>query len=783
MLKKKMIRGIMEHKVSYGACMLVIAIGISMYVSFTLVLLNLQDSKETFYREQNFADAFVVLEGMPQSKVEELSDIEGIEDIQGRIVKDVRVLSLGESTYVRFISKDRKYQRMISDFEIIDGTPLEENLDGIIVDNKFFDANNLEMGDSIEVAVEGKKKELVIQAIGRNPEYIYAMRKSSQIFPEPAKFGIGFIDREEMENLFDLKGLSNEIVFTIEEGYDFEKIKAKLEPRLKKYGLKSLYERKYQRSHVLITEEINGLKSMTGTVPVLFLIVASMVLYIMLRRMVEHERGQIGILKSLGYTKNEIMVHYISYALIVGVLGGILGGIAGTYLSYLFTDIYIEYFNMPKLQGSISVKYMAISIMIASSFSIFAGYQGCKVVLNLSPATALRPKAPYIGKKLAVEKARAIWKMFTVQGKMSVRNIFRNKGRSFFISFGVMFTTSLLVLSLSMRDLSVEMLLGRFKDVETYDVKISIDKYVDSKTAKEEVLNSDGIVTVETMAEIPVTLKYKWRKKDLMLLGIEENSTLYHILDEYKNEIAIPNTGIIISERASKLLQASEGDVIRVDSIYLDDEAEVAVRKVVPQSLGLNGYMSMKQINGIFESRNVSNAVIIKMDEENIADLKEKYKEVSFISGVEDTGEMLESLTKLLETNMFMMVMLSMFGFVTNFAVIYNSAIITLSERNREMASMRVLGMTQREVLQIISFEQWSLGCIGIIMGMPMAKMMMVGMANSIDNDIYTMPTNVSVKAMITGVLFSIFSIWVGQRMASFKIKKLDMVEVLKERE
>jgi len=788
MLWRKMFRDLNENKGAYIACIAIVAIGLMMFTSFSIVMDNLLASQENFYYYEKFADGFAEMQSMPYSEVDKLRSLEGINEIQGRLIKEVRVIFPGreDNVYLRLISVDPENNAPINGVRLDKGTPLKSGEMNIWLDNMFFDANKLELDQKIEIIAEGKKKELRIAGAGKNPEFIYAMRTPSDMFPTPDTFGIAYIPFETMKNLFQEKGTVNSIIFTLKPGADYKEVEDRLKPELKPYGLKSIYSRKNQPSHVLLTEELEQLNNMSKSLPLVFLCVASTIMYIMLKRTIEKQRGQIGILKALGYNNKEISFHYMSYALTIGTFGGIIGGLLGIWLSFFFTDMYQMFFNMPGLAGEFSLSYLFISIILSLVFSVFAGFQGCKNALILEPAEAMRPPAPPSGKSTLIEKVALFWSMLTVQGKMAVRNVFRHRGRSIFVFLGIMFTFALLASPWSMWDLSQEMLFDQFEKVEIYDIKISLAQPLNQKKAERELQHFPGVNRVECRAEIPVTLKNGWHKKDVALLGIPANSQLHRILDSSKNQVEPPANGILLSERLAQLLDAQVGTELNLESIMLKDpEAvkKIVVAGIIPQYLGLNAYMELTSLQSLLEQGDLATTIMLKIDEKAVPLLQEKYKNSAVINGVEDRIKLLRQSMELMGSFTGTIFVMLLIGVITGFAIIYNSSIITLSERSRELASMMVLGMTPSEVLSVITFEQWFLAIFGMAAGIPLTKLLLVGLAQSVNNDVYTMPVILSNMSILAGFAVTILSIWVAQRMAARKIRSLQMVDVLKARE
>ncbi|MCR4440829.1 MAG: FtsX-like permease family protein [Peptococcaceae bacterium] len=785
MLWRKVLRDLKDNKGSYIACATVMVIGLLFFTSFSMVLENMDLAQKNFYYYYNFADGFAEVAAMPHGEIEKLRSIEGIKEIQGRLIKDVRVVFPGreDNVYLRLVSVDPGAVNPLNGVRLEMGIPLEEREMNIWIDNKFYQANGLELNSEIEIIAEGKKRSLRIAGAGVSPEFIYAMRSSGDLFPRPEEFGIAYLPYKTMETFFQEKGSVNSLIFKLMPGADYQGVEDRLKAELKAYGLKSIYPRKDQASHVILSEELEQLGNMGRSIPLIFLSVASIILYIMLRRMIENQRVQIGVLKAMGYTDREVMFHYLSYALVVGAAGGIAGGLLGAALSRPYTDMYRLYFNIPGLESRFSLAAVFLSLALSLTFSAIAGYRGCRAVLALEPAEAMRPRSPLPGKSVLLERVSFFWKALNVQGKMAVRNLARNKSRSFFIVIGITFTFALLSMSWSMWELSEEMLFDQFEKIETYDVKINLSQPLKRSLVERELSGFPGVKSVESKAEIPVTLRNKWNKKDVVLLGLPAGSKMHRVLDADSQPVQLPHRGVVISERLAQLLEAEVGTELTLESLMLkdpDSSKKVEVAGVIPQYLGLNAYMEIEALQSLLGQGEIVTTAMLKIDERDLPLLHQEYRNSAVISGIEDRAKMLRQLRELMGSYSATIYIMLLIGMVVGFAIIYNTSVISVSERSRELASMMVLGMTPSEVLSVITFEQWFLSAFGMLGGIPLTKLMLVGLARSISNDVYSMPTALGMMSVAVAVLFTVLSIWIGQRAAAGKIRSLHLADVLK---
>ncbi len=783
MLWKKMWRELWDNKAAYLACITVIAIGLMLYVSMSVVFEGLNDAKNNFYSDYRFADGFARVRGISQTQAERLASVEGVDSLEGRMVKDVRVYApeREENVYLRLVSIRPGAGSRLNDVMLLAGAMPAEGSRSILVDPAFLEANGLEMGETIPAIITGKQVELNVTGAALSPEFVYALRNPMDIYPDPAVFGVAYLPLGVMQNLFGEESL-NDIVFKLAAGHTYEDVDGRLKPRLESFGLESIYARENQFSAAMLDQELQGVQSMVTSVPLLFLIVAATILYILLKRMVEQQRGQIGIMKALGYSSREILFHYISYALLIGALGGLLGALLGFWLSYPLMTMYETFFNLPGLTGRFSLSYLVSGILFSTGFGALAGYFGSKEVLKLQPAEAMRPPAPPVARQTLLERWRIYWDNLNVQGKMATRNMFRNLGRSFFTLIGVMFAFSLIATTGYFLSITDKLILDQFTKVQTHDVKVVFEAPVHSRDARLELSRLPGVNRFEAYLEAPATIHQSWYEKDTVILGLEPDSEMYNLLTSNGVKVALPPEGIVLSHNLAEKLQAGVGSRLEIESPYAKDSpVHCVVVDIVPQYLGSNAYMDINALGRLLGQGNISTAALLSVEEGAFSFLKDRYRESKGVFSVEEKGAMLDKFNELMESYSFTYWILALFGMVTGFAVIYNSGIVSLSERKRELASMRVLGMTLSEVMQVLSFEQWVVSFFGMLAGVPMTMLFLQGMASSMDTDLFTFPVMFELQPFIIGTVGTVASIWFTQRFISGKIKQLSMVEALKE--
>lgn len=790
MLRRKTWRDIKENMGVYLACVAVIALGLLIYTSMSIAVESMDKAQQDFYAQTNFADGFISVEGYPETMVKSLTVIPGLDQALGRIVKEVRLINEKKDSnqYLKLVTLSNQNDSEINRVSLLAGRLPGENKPEILLDPKFLAANHLAIGDSLKVSLDGNQVSFSIAGTAQSPEFIYIMRNAQDLYPSPEEFGIAYVPFNTLKALVKEKGQVNDIVFTLKPGVSFDSLKDSLEATLKPYGVRSIIPRKDQTSHSILTSEIKQIRNMTKTLPVVFLGVAAIILYTMLRRLIEQQRAMIGTLKAFGFTNREIVFHYLTYPVVIGTAGGLLGGLSGIALSFPLTTLYREFFALPGLESHFSGKYLFMSLGMALIFSVLSGIKGSLDILRLEPAQAMRPPAPGTARKTLLEKVTWFWRLLSAQAQMGVRDVFRTPVRSLFNVVGIAVVFSLMTVSWSMQNMTDMLTVVQLEKVQTYDVKLQLAQPSPAQAVKFAVAHEPGVTKVEPLLEVPATLKNGWLKKEVSLMGLKKGSALYNILDKNGRRVEVPDHGVLLSEQLAKILNVKAGDVISAESPYRRETLnqkgeELVVQGIVPQYVGLNAFMEDTELQRFLRQGEISTAMLIKMDPSQVAGMKERYQNAANVSSLESLKDTGAKIKKMMESFGFTVWLLAILGGFCGFALIYNASIISLSERKRELASLRVLGMTPGEVLKVITSEQWTIFSLGVIFGIPMAYGLNIGMAHSMSNDMYSLPAELPWLALLGAAAGTAFSVLLAQARAYYKIKALPYVEILATRD
>ncbi len=785
-LVKKALRAIWENKKAYIACIVLIALGILIYGAMGIAVRALDVTRDTYFKQYRMADVFGTVKAIPKSVVngyaQDMRRYEGLADVNGRFIYEARVIMPNNEKIItmRMISVDRSLDNRINNF-LIDGNDFQNEND-IMVGETFLTAHHLKLGDSVKLIIDGKERDFNICATVQSPEYVYVVKDMSEMLPDPETFCMAFIPEEQLFSLTNNSGMYNDISFMLESGYKFDDVKSMLEDMLNKYGLEMLIPQKDQVSYAMLDTEIKSNTSMSQSIPFVFVLLSIIILYLMLKRVIEQDRSQIGTMKAFGYSNTKILAHYMLYGAITGVIGGVLGCLGGYFLSGSFLVMYREFYHMPNLVRAGVFEHMTNGMIMGMVGGLFGSFMGARSIIKLNPADAMRPAAPKASKAESGRPNFFVNLLLSSGGKMAIRSITRAKLRSFVVVLGVMFSFGILAFMGSYGSMIDEMLFVQFSEIQVYDGKLTFKQPVSKNAAVESMASVDGVTEAEALLEIPVEIKNGHLSQGVVINGIQKNSNLFKVYDsDLKIDLKLADNGVVISNALAKKLNAKKGDTLYLSSNLLTDDIKIVVANVVVQSMGQTAYMDIDDLALMMNVNQTATSVIFNTSDMNYA--KEFMKQAKNVKNIQDAQSILKMYKDFMASYDFMMNAMGAIAVVVAFAIIYNSSTISLSERKREYATLRVVGMQVKEVTEILSFEYWILAAIGMVLGIPFTGLLKEGIASSIDIDMFTFPTYTPVGAYVYAAAGCIIAVILSNMSASKNIKKFDMVEVLKERE
>jgi len=778
-LDVRLLRMVKHSKGQFISVTVIVAVALLIYIMFNMTTINIGNAVEHYYGTTNISDLEVELIRIPQTALSDLKSIQGISDVQGRVSVDVplQVADKDEKVRIRIMSVPEGGGK-INKLYAPKGELPELGDDNVILLEQFAKARGTKTEDIITPYINGRKHNLKVSGIASSSEFIYLMENEQALLTDPKKFGVAYVSETFAQSVFGYRGYYNEVLITLQDQDNIDDIADQVEKKLDKYGVKRITKLEDQPSNNILMQKIDGIKQMSALLPVLFLVVAAIIISIMLSRIVNNDRMAIGVLKALGYSNNRILSHYTKYALAIGLVGSVTGIAGGLFLSNPLSQVFVSFFNMPLAGLQIQYSYIISGIFLTSIFCIVSGLFGARGILKIMPADSMRPEAPKAGKRILIERVTFFWRRLPFSWKMVIRNIMRNKRRFAFLVLGLALAYAINTVPLYMSNAMVTMFKVQYEEYQKMDYTVEFSKPLNERAIK-DISHIIEARLIEPKLEYPFELTNGWRKKAVGIIGAPQQTAFYKFVDRDNNVVSLPDNGIFITEALAKTLNVKKGETIVIRSFLPGkDDVVLVVANIVKQYLGSNAYMNIDVMEELLLEKDMVTGVNLATDD----NLKEKLKDVKNISAVRSSGDIQESFEEYLDTMIAAISAYMLFGGILGFALVYNATIIGISERTNEFAALRIMGFDKKDIYGMIGKENAIMAGVAILVGIPLGSGMITGMAESFSSEMITLPViltpTIFAQAAAASVIFTI----IAQLATLRKIYNLNFIEALKSR-
>jgi putative ABC transport system permease protein len=623
---------------------------------------------------------------------------------------------------------------------------------------------------------------LRIVGIALSPEYIYQVGAGS-IFPDDRRFGVLWMSHKAVSNAFDMDGAFNDVTLSLQPGANAKEVMAQLDRQLNRYGGIGAYDREEQISHRFISDEISQNRITSTWVPAIFFSVAAFLLHIVLSRLVTLQRGEIGILKAFGYRNAEIGFHYVKLALTVIAIGIALGLPTGLYFGNSLTALYRDYYRFPRLAYVSSSETIAIAVGVSIIVATFGALWAVRAAVGLPPAEAMRPAPPATFRAGFIERL-GIYKYFSPAWRMIARNVSRRPWKALMSIVGVAFAAGILVVGGFFLDAIDYLLRVQFEIVQRDDLTV-LFREPRARSSVFEMRELPGVLEVEPFRTVPARLRYQHRWRRIDLVGVESTSDLHRLIDQQLETIALPPEGIILNRMLAKILDVRPGDMITVEVLGGRRSVwDLPVAGLVDELTGLSVYINRHALARLLEEDDAMSGAYLAVDPGDTDRLYALLKRMPAVSGVSIRAAMLVSFKAIIARSIRISTLINVFfSCVIAFGVIYNSGRIALSERANELASLRILGFSRREVNMILLGEQAALASIAIPAGLVLGYGFCALLARRLATELYRIPLIVSVRTFAFAVVVVVCASALSSLLVAWRMQKLDLIAVLKTRE
>ncbi len=767
------------------AIALVVAGGVATLIMAVGSHRSLDETRIAYYERHRFADVFAVVRRAPKTLLEQIAEIPGVAAVDARITK-LALLELPnfpEPATGQFISLPEGKQPELNRLYMREGRlPDFGRAEEVVISESFAKTHRFAPGSRFSAILNGRKRELTVVGVALSPEFIYAVGPGD-IMPDDRRFGVIWMSEKALARAYDLDGAFSALSLKLLRDASEREVTTQLDALLDRYGGQAAHGRKDQTSHAWLDHELDMLRNMSRTLPPIFLLVAAFLVNLTLSRLVALEREQIGLLKALGYRSFAITLHYIKFVVAIVVLGIAIGSAAGTWLGIYLTNLFGDFFRFPFLIFTQNPDIYVVAAGLSLVAAIAGAVRALWGVVNLPPAIAMQPPAPPAYRRL-LRGRLAISRILSQPMVMMVRNIAHHPVRAVFTMLGMSFATAILLVSLFMSDIMEQLIDVTYFLSDRQDATVSfVEKR--SRDVLFELARLPGVLAVEPYREIRVRLRKGNLERRIVISGRPRDADLSRIIDIDLRPVALPEGGLAISNWLAQILGVAVGDSVEVD--LLDGQrrtVSLPVMALVEDYFGIRGMMDAEALAPLLREGPAVNSVHVSLDESKREEFYKAVKAIPIVSGLALQRMSLQKFREMvaLLVNTMASIYVALAAIIA-FGVVYNSARISLSEHARELASLRVLGFTNPEVLGILLLELALLTLLaqppGWIMGYGLAWIMKTQLAGElmrvrlvVENATYVLASAIVIIAAVLSAV-----------VVCARVNRLDLVAVLKTRD
>lgn len=786
-LFKKLFRDIIKAKGQFITIMLVVILGGFFYTGLSAASTLLREYSDDYYEEYNLSDIWMYFSKIRKDDVDVLDNIDEIEDYELRFTYQSKTSE--KTLKIHTFDKNSSINKL----KIIKGTLPKEACE-IAIDNEFAMANKLKIGDKLNYLVDGVDITYTVTAFIENPEYVTKVpEEDGNGFPEHDRYGIGYVDYSTVPVIMDITGIDlayDELLIKVKAGEDVDKVLDMAEEAIESKNSTYLfgYTKEFYPGCSPLDGDIEQFKSLSYAFPVIFYIISAFMTFIAMKRIVDSQRIQIGIMKALGVKKNKILLHYISFPVLPCIIGSIIGGVLGNVVvPKILLTVFKETYDLPGIETKVFLGLVIPTIIISVIIGVLASYLSCKKILKENASASMKPLVPKSGKKIFLERNKNFWNKRKGNTKIIFRNILCNKKRTVMSCIGIIGSVALMITGFAMNDSTKELIERTYDNIYQYDGIVNFSYF----TADKGNVSFTDAKSVEVPENVDInyatSISFELDKDDKVtngsIVAIENNSRFYRAIDENLNEIKIPEDGFIVSKRLADKYGLKVGDSIDVkltDSTYSGQKVSGKIKAISIQYLTQEIYCMPEFLEAQDVKLNPLTMYIRLKNGATMKEIKNFYDDVKEVSSVTSKKEQKEAVETYTQSMIAIEAVMIIGALLLSFAVIYNISIINIMERRSTLSTMKVLGFSKKKISSIFEIENLVVTIIGVIIGVPVGLAFMKIVFDSAGTDEMSFPYVIKNTSMIVVIILAFLFTIISNIPVRRKISKINLTEELK---
>ncbi|MDQ0466972.1 putative ABC transport system permease protein [Caulobacter ginsengisoli] len=784
-LDRKLLRDLWRMKWQAAAIALLIACGVSVMVMAFSAQQALARAQERFYADTRFADAFADLRRAPRSRLPALAAIPGVTALDARVTASglMEVPGLARPALVRLIALPPREGAGLNRISITRGRlPDPASLDEAVALQSFMEAAGVSLGQRLTATLEGRSVSLRIVGAARSPEYVYAPSPQS-FMPDDAHQAVLWAPAPAVDRAAGLQGGFNSLALKLAPGASLPRVLQAVDRLTAPYGGRASYGRADQPSHAFLEAELRELSISASILPPVFLLIAAALTHMVITRLVEAEREQIGLFKAFGYGNAQAAAPYVKLAAAIGLVGAAGGGLGGVWLAAAIVEQYRQYFRFPVLDPSFDWPAFGLAASASVAAALAGSALAARRAARLSPAIAMQPPRPAAYRQGLLDRlvpGHAV----DAASRMIVRNLERFPGRAVLTTLGLAASLALLVGSQFVFGSLDHVIDQAYYRAQRWSDSIGFAE-ARSAGALAQVRRLPGVFAAEPVRIVAVRARANGREERTRLTGLAPDARLNRPLDAAGRPLALAGPGVVLSAALARRLGLAAGDRVRLD--ILDGRAPSVLAPVTGLAEDYSGfavYMDRGRLNALMADGDLISGAQLQVAPD---------AHPAFYRALEAAPQILAAASRDETVANWRAVMIEAFrtsmtfyvGFAAAiaFGVAFNTSRIALSERARDLATLRVLGFERRDCAYILLGELLVLGLVALPIGLAGGHLLAAGLVQAYGREELRLPLVLTAESYAVSLAAYVAAIALAALLVGRRIWSLDMVSVLKTRE
>jgi len=784
-LNRKLLRDLWRLRGQVMAIALVMASGVGVLVMALTTVESLEETSLAYYERYSFGHVFAQVERAPEHLVARLREIPGVQAVETRVVRTavLDIEGFEEPVIGKLVSVPERAEPRLNRLALRKGRhPQAGHPDEAVLSEPFAEAHGLEPGARLRAIINGRWRELTVVGVALSPEYVYAIGPGA-LMPDDLRFGVLWMGQETLQAAFDLDGAFNDVSLALLRGTDPDAVVDRVDRLLDGYGGVGAYARADQLSNWFLMNEIDQHRTLSTILPTIFLAVAAFLTHMVLGRLIAVERSEIGLLKAFGYRNRDIALHYARFALGIGTVGVLLGWFVGYWLGLYHTRLYADFYHFPFLLFRPGPRAFVVAGAISLGAALIGAIAAVRAAAALPPAEAMRPPAPPLFRRTALSRLD-IARSLDQPTRILLRQVVRWPGRSFITSAGIAMSVAVLVTSMQWLDAINHMVNVYFLEAQGQDLSVGFAEPRSSEVVR-SLAQLPGVQTTEPMRAVAAKMRNGWREEREALQGLPARQELYRVYDAEGRALELPPEGVVISTMLAKMLDVRVGENVTVEVLEgRRPVVNVPVAATFETYIGSPAYMDIRALNRLMRERPSVTAVHLRVDANERAALFSALKALPRVSSVSVKDAAVQTFRETLaETITIFVSFFIVFSCALAFGVTYNAARISLSERGRELATLRVLGFTRAEISYILLGEVALLTFVALPLGCGLGFALASLIVQAFETELYRVPLVILASTYGWAIVIGLAATAVSAFLVRRRVDRLDLIAVLKTRE